>query len=206
MGYQSGVKVSQHLLESKVLILNRTYLAIHVTTVRRGFALLYEGDAKVVDEQYRTFDFQAWRSLEPGVQHESIGLVRGRMRIPRVMLLLNYDRIPKRKVRFSRYTVYARDLNTCQYCGKKLPREKLNLDHVIPRSRGGISAWDNVVCSCHQCNRRKGGRTPEEASMHLIRAPSMPHWTPFNSEAFNLRRYYSWIPFLANTDFWSGEI
>jgi 5-methylcytosine-specific restriction endonuclease McrA len=199
--------MSQALLNSKVLILNRSYLPIHVTTVRRAMALLYEADAKAVDENYRSYDFAEWLALEPRARDETIGLVRGSIRIPRVLLLLNYERVPKRKVRFSRYNVYSRDANVCQYCGNKYPRERLNLDHVIPRSRGGVSAWWNVVCSCTVCNRRKGGRTPEEASMRLVRAPVMPQWTPFSTELFSLRRYYVWIPYLTNTDaaFWNTE-
>lgn len=196
------------LLNSKVLVLNRSYLPVHVTSVKRAFALLYQGVARAVDEQYRTFDFDSWRDLACEVHHERVGIVDGWMRVPRVLLLVAYERVPKRHVRFSRFNIYARDNNTCQYCGRRLPRTDLNLDHVTPRSRGGMSTWENVVCSCHACNRRKGGRTPEEASMLLIHPPVRPQWTPFSTEMFSLRRYREWMPFLTTVDaaYWNAEL
>jgi 5-methylcytosine-specific restriction endonuclease McrA len=196
------------LLNSKVLVLNRSYLPVHVTSVKRGFALLYQGVAKAVDEHYRTFDFDSWRDLAIELHHERLGVVGGFIRVPRVLLLTAYERVPKRHVRFSRFNIYARDSNTCQYCGKHFPRTELNLDHVIPRSRGGISSWENVVCSCHGCNRRKGGRTPEEAGMLLVKRPRRPQWTPFSFETFSLRRYREWMPFLTTVDtaYWNTEL
>jgi 5-methylcytosine-specific restriction endonuclease McrA len=196
------------VLNTKVLVLNRSYLPVHVTSVKRAFALLYQGVARAVDEQYRTFDFDSWRDLAIEMHHERVGVVGGFVRVPRVLLLIAYERVPKRHVRFSRFNIYARDNNTCQYCGRRLPRTELNLDHVIPRSRGGMSTWENVVCSCHSCNRRKGGRTPEEANMLLISKPKRPQWTPFSTEMFSLRRYQEWMPFLTTVDsaYWNTEL
>jgi hypothetical protein len=196
------------VLNSKVLVLNRSYLPVHVTSVKRAFALLYQGVARAVDDQYRTFDFDSWRDLAVGAGQERVGIIGGAMRVPRVLLLVAYERVPKRHVRFSRFNIYARDHNTCQYCGRRLPRTELNLDHVKPRSRGGLSTWENIVCSCHSCNRRKGGRTPEEARMLLIRRPQRPQWTPFSSEMFSLRRYEEWMPFLSTVDtaYWNTEL
>jgi len=196
------------VLNSKVLVLNRSYLPVHVTSVKRAFALLYQGVARAVDEQYRTFDFDSWRDLACEMHHERVGVIGGVVRVPRVLLLIAYERVPKRHVRFSRFNIYARDGNTCQYCGRRLPRTELNLDHVKPRSRGGQSTWENVVCSCHICNRRKGGRTPEEAGMVLVRRPQRPQWTPFSTEMFSLRRYREWMPFLTTVDaaYWNTEL
>src|SRR6185295_2449360 len=142
------------VLNSKVLVLNRSYLPVHVTSVKRAFVLLYQDIARAVDEQYRTFDFASWSQLAVSVEHDTVGLVSRVVRVPRVILLVAYDRVPKRHVRFSRYNIYARDGNTCQYCGKHFARIDLNLDHVVPRSRGGRGTWENLVCSCHRCNRR----------------------------------------------------
>jgi 5-methylcytosine-specific restriction endonuclease McrA len=196
------------LLNSKVLVLNRSYLPVHVTSVKRAFTLLYQGVARAVDEQYRTFDFESWRSLALEVHHERLGVVGGVIRVPRVLLLTAYERVPRRHVRFSRFNIFARDNNTCQYCGKRFPRTELNLDHVVPRSRGGMSTWENIVCSCHSCNRRKGGRTPEEARMHLIRQPRRPEWTPFGADLFSLRRYREWMPYFSTVDsaYWNTEL
>ena len=153
MSYPATVP-TYSVLNTKVLILNRSYLPIHVTSVRRAFVLLYQGIAKAVNEQYQTFDFDSWSDLAVASHDESVGMVNRVIRVPRVVLSVGYDRVPKRQVRFSRYNIYARDKCTCQYCARRLPRTDLNLDHVIPRSQGGTSVWENVVCSCHECNRR----------------------------------------------------
>ncbi len=196
------------MLNTKVLVLNRSYMPVHVTSVRRAFALLYQDVARAVDEQYRTFDFASWSELSVSLEHDSVGLVARAVRVPRVILLVTFDRMPKRHVRFSRYNIYTRDHSTCQYCGKRFDRVDLNLDHVVPRSRGGKATWENVVCSCHRCNRRKGGRTPAEAGMQLLKRPTRPQWTPFIAEAFSLRRYREWGPFLSTVDvsYWNTEL
>ena len=196
------------VLNTKVLVLNRNFLPVHVTSVRRAFSLLYQGLAEAVDDQYRTFDFDSWSALSASIHEDTIGLVGRIIRVPRVILLLTYDRIPRRQVRFNRFNVYARDRNTCQYCGQRLPRVELNLDHVVPRSQGGTSVWENIVCSCHPCNRRKGGQTPKEAGMKLLRPPRRPEWTPFMLETFSLRRYREWLPFLSTVDaaYWNTEL
>lgn len=197
------------ILNTKVLVLNRSYLPIHVTSVRRAFSLLYQGIAHAVNEQYQTFDFESWSHLSVSLRSdEYVGLVNRVIKVPRVILLVSYDRVPKRHVRFSRYNIYARDKCICQYCGRKLPRHDLNLDHVIPRSRGGISTWENVVCSCLECNRKKAGRTPQEAGMTLLRMPFKPSWTPFMLETFSLSRYREWLPYLSTVDasYWNTEL
>lgn len=201
-----GAAVS--VLNTKVLVLNRSYLPVHITSVRRAFSLLYQGVAQAVNEEYRTFDFDSWADLSVSVHEDCVGLVDRVIRVPRVILLIAYDRVPRRRVRFSRFNIYSRDRNTCQYCGHRFARSELNLDHVVPRSQGGTSRWDNVVCSCHQCNRRKGGRTPEQARMKLLRVPRRPEWTPFMIETFSLRHYREWMPFLSTVDasYWNTEL
>ena len=196
------------LLHTKVLVLNRSYLPVHITSVKHAFSLLYQGIAHAVDAQYRTFDFDSWAALSTSVHDETIGLVSRVVRVPRVLLLLAYDRVPRRQVRFSRFNIYSRDRNQCQYCGRRHSRPELNLDHVVPRSQGGLSRWDNVVCSCHACNHRKGGRTPEQAGMRLLRSPRRPEWTPFMIETFSLQRYKEWGPFLSGVDasYWNTEL
>ncbi len=188
------------MLRAPVLVLNRSYLPIHVTTVQRAFVLLYRGMAKAVDDRYETFDFQAWRGLRVGTGEDAIGIVGGVLRVPRVILLAAFDRVPRRHVRFSRTNIYARDRNTCQYCGRCYARSQLNLDHVVPRAQGGRSTWENVVCSCVDCNRRKGGRTPNQAAMSLIRTPVKPRWTPISGMLTGRRDYPEWKPFLSIVD------
>ena len=196
------------MLNTSVLVLNRSFLPIHITSVRRAFALLYQGIARAVNEEYRTFDFESWSELSVARDAESIGWVQGRIRVPRVIVLTTFDRIPKRHVRFSRLNIYARDDFTCQYCGYRSPRSELNLDHVVPRSLGGRSTWENVVCSCLDCNRRKGGRTPRQARLRLRRKPMRPQWTPFVNLMLSTVRYQEWRPFLNIVDasYWNTEL
>lgn len=186
------------VIDTKVLVLNRSYLPINVTSVRRAISLLYRDIARAVDGEYRTFDFWSWSGRPTAA--ECVGLVGGAIAPPRVILLLTYDRLPQRYVRFSRANVYARDRGECQYCGSRFPRTRLNLDHVVPRSRGGGSGWENVVCSCIDCNRRKGDRTPTEAGMRLVRRPYRPQWTPFVARSHHVERYAEWLPFLGEGD------
>lgn len=196
------------MLNSAVLVLNRSFLPIHVTSVKRAFKMVCLGVARIVDEQYRTFDFDSWKDLSVAVHQDSVGLVDRVIRVPRVVILTGYDRVPKRRVRFNRYNIYARDNNTCQYCGKKYPKRQLNLDHVIPRSRGGKSTWENVVCSCLKCNRKKGGRTPKEAKMQLVRHPKKPTWTPYSDINLSGLLYDEWRPFVNFVDasYWNTEL
>ena len=196
------------MLNTSVLVLNRSYLPIHVTSVRRAFALIYQGIARAVDEQYQTFDFEGWSQLAVARDAEAIGTSSGPIRVPRVIVLIAFDRVPKRHVRFSRINIYARDNFTCQYCGLRYPRSELNLDHVIPRSLGGRSTWSNVVCSCLECNRRKGGRTPAQAGLSLRRPPARPRWTPLMNLMLSSVRYNEWRPFLNLVDasYWNTEL
>jgi 5-methylcytosine-specific restriction endonuclease McrA len=191
-----------------VLVLNRAYFPVHVTSVRRAFCLLYAGLARAINSRYETFDFTSWSQLSVHSGDEAVGVVGRMIRVPRVIVLVAYDRVPRRNVRFSRHNIFVRDRNTCQYCGRALPRSELNLDHVVPRSRGGATTWENIVCSCLPCNKRKGGGLPDEVGMRLITLPSRPRWSP--EYAFSLRRpvHEEWLPFLNLVDYtyWNLEL
>jgi 5-methylcytosine-specific restriction endonuclease McrA len=187
------------MLNSNVLVLNRCYLPIHVTSVRRAFSLIYQDVARAVVHGYRTFDFEQWRRLSTdGV--EWVGTSRGAIRVPRVIALLHFDRVPMRHVRYSRVNVFARDKFTCQYCGARPHRSQLNLDHVVPRSLGGRTSWENVVASCMECNRRKGGRTPEQAKLRLLRRPARPRFSPLANLVTASGCHEQWQPFLRAVD------
>jgi 5-methylcytosine-specific restriction endonuclease McrA len=196
------------MLNSSVLVLNRSYLPVHVTSARRAFTLLYQGIARVVNEQYQTFDFEEWSQLAVARDAEAVGTPSGRIRIPRVIALVAFDRLPKRHVRFSRINLMARDNFQCQYCGRRPHRAELNLDHVVPRSLGGRSTWENVVTSCVDCNRRKGGRTPRQAHLKLVKRPERPRWTPLANLMWSSVRYQEWRPFLSVVDasYWNVEL
>ena len=195
------------MINSSVLVLNRYYQPVHVTSVKRAFGLLYLGVAKAIDSQYRLYEFADWAELS-AVNHESITTVSRTIRVPRVVVLYAYEYLPKGRVRFSRLNIYARDHDTCQYCARTLPRADLNLDHVLPRSQGGKTSWENVVCSCVPCNLRKGGRTPEQARMRLLKKPVRPRWTPLFRGAARRVTYREWLPFLtlADASYWNVEL
>src|SRR4051812_16323788 len=121
------------MLNSAVLVLNRNYQPVHVTSVRRAFTLLYSGLARAIDSQYRLYDFDSWSALS-AANHEAISTISRSIRVPRVVVLSAFEHLPKGRVRFSRINIYARDADTCQYCGQQLKRSQLNLDHVVPRT------------------------------------------------------------------------
>jgi len=196
------------MVHASVLVLNRSYMPIHVTTARRAFSLLYQGLARAIDKHYQTFDFDSWSEVAIEAQDQTIGLVDRLVKIPKVIVLIAFDRMPRRHVRFSRHNIYARDNNTCQYCGAQYPRSELNLDHVVPRSLGGTSTWENIVCSCLACNRRKGGMTPREAGVRLRRPPRRPKWTPMMGLLVTEIRHREWLPFLNIVDasYWNAEL
>ncbi|ABF86583.1 HNH endonuclease domain protein [Myxococcus xanthus DK 1622] len=189
-----------------MLVLNRYYQPVHVTSVKRAFSLLYLGVAKAIDSQYRLYEFADWAELS--ATQDCITTIERTIRVPRVLVLSAYDHLPRGRVRFSRLNIYARDNDTCQYCGKNLPRSELNLDHVMPRTQGGKTTWENVVCSCVPCNLRKGGRTPEQAHMKLLKKPVRPRWTPLFRGATRKVTYQEWLPFLhlADASYWNVEL
>jgi 5-methylcytosine-specific restriction endonuclease McrA len=201
-------------LDASVLVLNRIYMAVHVVSVRRAFCLLCKEVAEVItldDGQYLSYDFQSWREVsearagfkEP--DDEFVRTVHFEIQVPRIIRLLAYDRVPRQTVKFNRRNIFARDGNRCQYCGKKFATSELSLDHVLPRSRGGEATWENIVCSCLKCNVRKGGRTPQEAGMRIVREPVRPRSSPALRVKLSHRKYRSWKTFLDNA-YWSVEL
>ena len=142
------------VLTGPVLVLNATYEPIHVTGTRRALVLVLKGVA-AMEEEGRKLVHSMYLTLP----------------VPSVIRLTEYRRIPRQTRAISRKNILLRDRNTCQFCGNRLPPSELTLDHVVPRSRGGKSAWDNHVACCHRCNNRKGDRTPEEAGLKLTRKP-----------------------------------
>lgn len=205
----------QSALEASVLVLNRLFLAVHIIPVKRAFSLLLREQAEVVsleDGQYATYDFKSWREVSEfrarhfrKTEDDWIRTVTAEIQVPRVIRLLGYDRIPRQSIKFNRRNIFARDNNTCQFCGKRFSTSDLSLDHVVPRSQGGISSWENIVCACIPCNVRKGGRTPKQANMALIRKPERPKRSPLLNLKLSNRKYQSWHMFLSNA-YWDVEL
>jgi 5-methylcytosine-specific restriction endonuclease McrA len=201
-------------LDCKVLVLNRLYMAIRVVSAKRAFTMLTRDLAEVIhieNGEYFTHDFSSWaevsalkRRFEPE-KHDWVRTVRVQIAVPRVIRLLGYDRLPQQSVKLNRRNLFARDRNQCQYCGQFMPTSELSIDHVKPRSLGGGDSWENLVCACIRCNARKGGRTPDQARMKLIRKPIMPKRNPLIALRLGQDRYASWKAFLDNA-YWSVEL
>lgn len=205
--YQSG-------LDCNVLVLNKHYMAIRIIGAKRAFSLLCRDLAEVVSFEkgnYANYDFPSWcevsqfkRNFEPD-GHDWVSTVSYYIAVPRIVRLLFYDRLPRSEVKFNRRNIFARDENACQYCGKKHSTNELSLDHIVPRSLGGKSTWSNIVCACTKCNIKKGGRTPPQAGMTLIKKPVKPKRNPLIHIHLGHHRYKSWKQFLDNA-YWSVEL
>jgi 5-methylcytosine-specific restriction endonuclease McrA len=185
------------VLSLPVLVLNRHLAPVQVTTARRAVVLLYGGVALALDEGGESYDFEFWRHLPVRNGDDGLPIVGGALRVPRVVHLLRYERTPRVTVRLTRRNLMFRDAHQCQYCGRRPPLRELNIDHVVPRSRGGDDSWENLVTACRTCNLRKGWKTPEEADMHLERRPFRPKWTMTAQILLGSGwRFKEWEPFL----------
>ncbi len=159
-----GVSISIYNgIMSHALVLNASFEPLHIVTWQRALQLLFQGKVEVVEES-----------------DKEVRTVRLTIKVPAVLRLLNYVPLTRKKeiVRFSRLNIFLRDHSTCQYCGKIFGRNQLTLDHVIPIVQGGKKSWENIVTACKPCNQRKGGRTPSQAGLQLIRKPKQPIWLP----------------------------
>jgi 5-methylcytosine-specific restriction endonuclease McrA len=179
-----------------VLVLNRSFQPVRVTTARRAFVMLYAGSARALDAGYEPHDWQSWTRRDPPEGAEFVTTPRGAVAVPRLLWLVSYNRVPRSPVRLSRRNVFLRDDYVCQYCGVRKPPKELNLDHVVPRARGGKSTWDNLVTSCRPCNVRKGDALPHECGMVPSRPPVRPGWSTMAQLAGASRRFPEWEPFL----------
>ena len=192
------------VLNRPTLVLNRSWQPVGVAPVSRSLVLLWNDNARVVDPQdYQLYTWADWSRLIPQEDEPFIQGVRLRLRVPEVVALTKYDRLPTNAVTFSRRNIYKRDRYTCQYCSAQPGTEELTLDHVIPRSQGGISTWENCVLACVGCNKRKADRTPEQAGMPLRKKPVRPMWRPLY--ATRDVRIDSWTRFVSEA-YWNVEL
>jgi 5-methylcytosine-specific restriction endonuclease McrA len=197
-------------MSSHVLILNRNMYAIQVVPWERALTLLYLDRACVVDEEYKTYDFADWVQVSRAIEESPAGFIHTatfKLAIPEVIALKFFDKVPKQAVPFTRRNIYHHYGYRCCYCGKHLPTTDLNLDHVVPRSRGGVTDWSNIVTSCIPCNLRKGDRLPTEAKMKLLiplSRPKMRHGVTLMARApIPMRR--SWQRFIDNV-YWDSTL
>lgn len=196
----------QTLLKHSVLVLNRHWAAVHVTSVRRALILLYGDHARVVTDDYSTHDFANWRGVSRFMNTvRKIQTPGFQIAAPEVIMLTRYGKYPPRQVKFSRRNIYTRDNHTCQYCGRMPARDELTIDHVAPRSRGGKSTWDNVVLACVQCNMKKGDSLPGEKGLKLLNTPKRPHWLECSQFQSRPDEHSLWQKFIDNA-YWNTSL
>jgi len=192
------------VLTRPTLVLNRNWQPVNVATVARALVMVWNEAARVVDPaDYQLYPWEDWSRLVPRSDELYVQAVNRRLRVPEVVSLTSYDRMPAATVSFSRRNIFKRDRYACQYCGVQPGSEDLTIDHVVPRSQGGVSNWENCVLACMQCNKRKANRTPEQANMRLRRTPVRPTWRPLYAD--HHQPIASWSRFLSEA-YWSVEL
>jgi 5-methylcytosine-specific restriction endonuclease McrA len=168
------------VLERQTLVLNKNWEPIQLTSVKEAISLVAKGSARILDREGMAHDLKSWNDLsklraELGenavIRSCHLSLVQ-----PKVILLTTYEKLGERSVVLSRKNIFKRDRYTCMYCGKQPGPEELTIDHVQPKSRGGMMSWLNCTLACVECNKRKANRTPEEAGMKLRKKPFKPTW------------------------------
>lgn len=197
------------LSHKRVLVLNRSWQPVGVLRLEKALAKLLsehkdgEPKATIVDcaNDFRTMTWKDWSLLKPSEGEESMRSVNATFRIPSVIKLTRYDKIPNHRVHYCRKTIYKRDNFTCQYCGEKPGSSELSIDHVIPRSRGGLTTWDNCVLACVSCNTRKADRTPAQAGMKLLRQPRKPRSAPIRCD-YAVKDWETWL----GVSYWLVEL
>jgi 5-methylcytosine-specific restriction endonuclease McrA len=192
------------VLQRPTLVLNRSWQPVAVSTVARALVKVWNESARIVDPgTFQQYTWEDWTLLQPHEDDVVIHTQWLQLKVPEVITLTRYDRMPVKIVAFSRRNVFKRDSFTCQYCGCRPGSEELTIDHVIPRSRGGVSSWANCVLACIECNSRKANRTPEQAGMPLRKTPTRPMWNPLYAP--HGVRIQSWSKFVSEA-YWNVEL
>ena len=190
------------LHKNTVLVLNRNWQAISVTTPAQAYGQMATDAATGLDIQHNDWmvpvNWATWLTLPVRENDMSIGTVNGPVRAPTVIVLSRYAEVPIYRPRFSARNVWLRDGGRCQYTGRQLTRGEGNIDHVIPISRGGSTSWENCVLACRKVNTRKADRTPNEAGLTLMREPISPRAVPITLTLENIHDIDDWNAFLPN--------
>ena len=195
------------MVEGNVLVLNKSWTAVNIASVKRALTLMYQDAAKAVHpDDYSLYDFDDWCELSRArADGRYIHTPSMSIRVPEVILLTGFNGFFRQEVRFSRRNIFERDKNTCQYCGRRFAKADLTLDHVVPRSKGGRDSWENLVLACVRCNVRKANRTPDEAHMPLKRRPIKPAWLPKFGARLPKGDLSSWQRFV-DAAYWDVEL
>ena len=190
------------LKRRSVLVLNRNWQAIDIKNPLEALSMMYTDDATGLQvlgpDNMSPLKWNDWTSLPYNENEEYVYTVRGKIRIPKIVILSNFDKVPKKRPKFTAKNLWQRDEGICQYTGKKLTPNEGNIDHVLPKSRGGRSTWTNCVLSHKDVNARKGNKTPIEAGLRLLRQPKEPQSLPTTFYLENKFNIKEWDSFLFN--------
>ena len=188
------------LSKATVLVLNRDWQAINVRTPQEAFCMMATNVATGLEiegeDHIRPVAWEEWITLPIREQDEAVRTVRGQIRVPTVIVAVNYARVPKKRPKLCAKNIRERDGNRCQYTGALLRPDEGSLDHVVPRSRGGPDTWENLVWSSKQVNSRKGNRLPHEAGLKLLTVPRAPRELPVTALIRNAHGVAEWKLFL----------
>lgn len=191
-------------LQRPTLVLNKNWQPVGVMSVAKAMTKVFNESAKIIDpEDFQQYSWEDWAELAAEGDADVLKTQHFDIRVPEVIVLQHYDKLPSNSVTFSRRNIFKRDRYTCQYCHKQPGSEELTIDHVVPKSRQGGSTWTNCVLACLDCNARKANRTPEEAGMKLKQTPVKPNWRPLYSSRG--ARIDSWSKFISEA-YWSVEL
>ncbi|MDR3458197.1 MAG: HNH endonuclease [Verrucomicrobiae bacterium] len=188
-----------------VLVLNRNWQAINIRTPADAFCQMATNAATALDielghgaraEALRPVGWEEWITLPVRADDYAVRTARGAIRVPTVIVAVNFARVPKQRPKLSAKNIRERDGNRCQYTGKLLAPDEGNLDHVVPRSRGGQDTWENLVWSDKAVNSHKGNRLPHEAGLKLLTVPRAPKEMPVSAMIRNAHGVAEWKLFL----------
>lgn len=185
------------------LVLNRSWIPVHIIGWQKAMSHLVQENAHALDRDFVRYTFPDWLEFSRinANDYNKIHTVTLTIAIPEIIVLDKYNHLPDRDIKFSRENIIARDKNRCQYCGEIFPTKELQIEHIVPRSKGGKKTWNNLVASCHKCNSFKANRTPEEAGMKLIRKPVKPSWiNPISHVKGRANICVSWKKWLDRAD------
>ena len=188
------------LTKATVLVLNRNWQAINVRTPQEAFCMMATNVATGLEiegeDHIRPVTWEEWITLPIRDQDEAVHTVRGQIRVPTVIVAVNYAKVPKKRPKLCAKAIRERDGNRCQYTGRVLHPNEGSLDHVVPRSRGGKDVWENLVWSAKEVNQRKADRLPHEAGLKLLSVPHAPKELPVSALIRNPAEVEDWKLFL----------
>lgn len=204
----AAVPISERTLSRSVLVLNKFWTPIQVCSVKEAIGLVAKGSAKIIDpSDFSSVDLMTWSDVSKAKEKHGDSVIRSQYLAlvpPEVIVLAKYEGQGEKSVVFSRRNLFKRDKYTCQFCGVQPGPDELTVDHVMPKSRGGKSTWENCVLACVECNKVKANRTPAEAKMKMRKTPKKPSWKAL-AQVNPKERKESWEAFLTRA-YWDIEL